>query len=61
MITQNHQLYDSSHDVVSEDNDGIEAIKKYYFKQPEIIFLDLIISKPGVLSVLKNSISRLFL
>ena len=29
-----------NHDVVAEAKNGIEAIEKYYYKKPEIIFLD---------------------
>lgn len=43
-----------NHDVVAEASDGIEAIEKYYFKQPELIFLDLVMPKLDGLSVLKK-------
>lgn len=43
-----------NHDVVAEASDGVEAIEKYYSKQPELIFLDLVMPKLDGLSVLKK-------
>lgn len=43
-----------NHDVVAEASDGVEAIEKYYSKQPDLIFLDLVMPKLDGLSVLKK-------
>ncbi|GBL41262.1 protein CcdB [Nitrosarchaeum sp.] len=43
-----------NHNVVAEASDGIEAIEKYHSEKPDLIFLDLAMSKLDGLSVLRK-------
>ncbi|GDY15630.1 response regulator [Nitrosopumilaceae archaeon] len=43
-----------NHNVIAEASDGIEAIEKYNSEKPDLIFLDLAMSKLDGLSVLRK-------
>ena len=43
-----------NHNVIAEASDGIEAIEKYHSEKPDLIFLDLAMSKLDGLSVLRK-------
>jgi two-component system chemotaxis response regulator CheY len=47
-------LLGHNHNVVAEASDGIDAIEKYHSEKPELVFLDLVMSKLDGLSVLKK-------